>query len=438
MRRSDRVHAKVAGERLTLYDDRNMMTPDSRYPDAPRREPLPRRAEFTPPNLPPGTPAVYLRSVSFDTFIFRNMVAKVEGHPEGGDIVAVIDRRGELFGWGFFHPRSMITLRMITHSPQRPPESFVADRIKQAVQLRRDVLKLDATADAYRLIHAEGDGISGLIADKFGDYVVIELFSLAMFRRIHQIEDAFVDAGLRVKAFIHRADKSTMDFEGFTLPKAPRHDPSVVITENGVRFKVDLEHGHKTGFFCDQRENRLALTAFTPGRNVLDCCCYTGGFACYAATVGKAAAVTAVDLDEVALETAKENGKLNRAKIEFRHGDAFEFLRTAQRKGTQWDVVVLDPSKFVPNREAMEIGLKKYADLNRLALDVLSPGGMLLTCSCSGLVDQPTFVETIGRSVRAAGRTMKIIRITGAGPDHPFQPETPEAAYLKAVWARVE
>lgn len=420
------------------------MKPPPRYsdrdPDAPRREPLPRRAEFVPPQLPPGTGTVYLRSVSFGTFIYRNMIARVEGSPspQAGDIVAVIDRRGELFGWAFFHPRSMITLRMISHGPARPAESLIADRVRQAVRLRREVLALDAVSDTYRLVHAEGDGLSGLIADKFGDYVVIELFSMAMFRRIHQIEDAFIDAGLKVKAFLHRADKTTMDFEGFQLPKPPRHDSSVVVSENGVRFKVDLDHGHKTGFFCDQRDNRLALAAFTPGRSVLDMCCYTGGFSCYAATVGRAAAVTAVDLDEVALETAKENAKLNRAKIDFRHGDAFEFLRTAVRKDERWDVVVLDPSKFVPNREAMELGLKKYADLNRLALDVLSPGGILLTCSCSGLVDLNTFIETVGRSVRASGRTTKIFRITGAAGDHPFTPDTPEATYLKALWAQIE
>jgi 23S rRNA (cytosine1962-C5)-methyltransferase len=229
-----------------------------------------------------------------------------------------------------------------------------------------------------------------------------------------------------------------MKQEGFTLPKiAAAKDRQAVITENGVKFNVQLSRGHKTGFFCDQRDNRLDLTQFTPGRDVLDVCCYTGGFACYASAIGHARAITAVDLDEHALEDAKSNAALNRAKIDFHHADAFEFLRGAARSGKQWPVVVVDPSKFVPRRDMMEVGLHKYADLNRLACSVVAPGGILLTCSCSGLVDQATFVSTLGKASRSAGRDMQIFRITGASPDHPVMADAPESAYLKAVWARV-
>ncbi len=404
-------------------------TPDPAPPDEPAasgESAAPAPSGYRDPSapLPTGVPIVHLKSAAYGAFIYNRMVDHVEGGVEDGKLVAVADRFGRLFGWGFYNSRSIIALRMFTHNPQRPDETDIDRRIAQAVRLRRDMLGIEKTTDAYRLIHAEGDGLSGLIADRFGPYVVIELFSLAMFQRTDRIEDAIVDAGLNVKNFVLRADEHVMKQEGFSLPKvAAAKDREVVITENGVKFNVQLSRGHKTGFFCDQRENRLALTHFTPGRQVLDVCCYSGGFACYAATAGRAAAVTAVDLDEQALATARANAALNRASIDFHHADAFEFLRAAARSGRTWPVVVVDPSKFVPRRDMMEIGLRKYADLNRLAASVVAPGGILLTCSCSGLVDLPTFLQTVGRAARSVGRDLQVFRTTGAAPDHPVMAE---------------
>lgn len=389
--------------------------------------------------LPADVPLVHLRSASYGAFIYNRMVGPVHGRPADGDIVAVADRNERLFGWGFYNSRSMIQLRMLTHLYQRPDEAELARRVIRAVSLRRSLLNLDQTTNAYRLIHAEGDGLSGLIADRFGEYVVLELFSLAWFQRLDMVQDAIIDAGLSVRNFIVRADKSVADQEGFRTDRlSDNKDRETVITENGVKFLIRMTKGHKTGFFCDQRENRLALTKFTPGKNMLDICCYTGGFSCYAATLGKAAKVTAVDLDEKALEPAAENAKLNSAHIDFQHADAFDYLRRAHADGRRWDVVVVDPSKFVPNRASMDMGLRKYADLNRLASSVVAPGGIMLTCSCSGLVDQPTFVQTVGRAARSAGRAMQIFRITGAAADHPVMADAPESAYLKAVWARLD
>ena len=366
------------------------------------------------------------------------MVDRVTGEPNDGDIVAVADRSGRFFGWAFWHGRSQIALRMISRATARPDDALFAARVAQAVSLRNDVLQLPKTTDAYRLIHAEGDGLSGLIADRFGPYVVIELFSLAMFRRLAKIEDALIDAGISVKQMIVRADKRICLQEGFNLgQRAARKDLPIEVTENGVKFLVQAGGGHKTGFFCDQRDNRLALAELTPGRRVLDCCCYTGGFACYAASRGGARSVDGVDLDEEAIAGAQINARLNGAKIEFQHADAFDFLRAAVAAGRKWDVVVVDPSKFVASRVMMETGLRKYFDLNRLAAGVVAPGGLLLTCCCSGLVDQPTFLDTAGRGIRVAGRTAQVFRVTGPGGDHPILAESPEGDYLKAVWARV-
>ena len=392
-------------------------------------------------DLPPGVGIAYLKSASYGAFIYERMVGRVEGNVQDGDLVAVVDKRGDFFGWGFYNSRSQLALRMFSHDEAMPNDEHIALRVAKAVSFRRNLLKLDESTDAYRLVHAEGDGLSGLIADRFGEYVVIELFSLAMFRRLPLIQDAIVDSGLSVKSFIVRTDKTIADQEGFrvgNLTDVDRKDREAVITENGVRFAVRLATGHKTGFFCDQRENRLAVTAFTPSRQMLDVCCYSGGFSCYAATRGGASAVTAVDLDEAALETAARNAQLNSAAIDFQHADAFDFLRQAASQGRQWDVVVVDPSKFVARRDMIDIGLRKYADLNRLAAAVVRKNGLLLTCSCSGLVDTSLFVQTVARAVRAAGRGLQIFRITGAAPDHPFLADAPEGAYLKAIWGRME
>jgi len=406
---------------------------------APGAAPIPPPSARGTPAVPGGAPVVHLRSASYSSFIYQRMIGQVQGEPADGDLVAVVDKRGALFGWGFYNSRSQIVLRMFSHGPDRPDESAIASRIARAVALRRQTLRLDRTTDAYRLIHAEGDGLSGLVADRFGEYVVIELFSLAMFRRVQAVQDAIVDAGLSVRNFVVRADKHAADQEGFKLGTLSDNskDRTAVVCENGVKFHVRLARGHKTGFFCDQRENRLALTEFTPGRRVLDVCCYTGGFSCYAAAIGHAEHVTAVDLDEAALDTARQNAALNAVQIDFKHADAFDYLRNVGQSGRRWDVVVVDPSKFVARRDLMDLGLRKYADLNRLAAGVVAPGGILLTCSCSGLVDQTTFVQTVARAMRAAGRTTQVLRVTGAGPDHPFMADTPEGAYLKAVWARL-
>lgn len=400
-------------------------------------EPSPDRPE--PPRPPAGEPVVKLKHASYGPYIFNRMVDRVIGKVADGDIVAVADNRGRLFGWGFYNRRSRIALRMLTHAAERPDDAELARRVIRAVKLRCEQLGLESVTDAYRLVHAEGDGLTGLIADRFGDRVVIELFSKAILRRLELLEDAFIDAGLDVKEFVVRADKSVAQHEGFQMHELPGDNKPrrAEITEHGVKFIVDLTRGHKTGFFCDQRDNRLALTAFTPGKRVLDCCCYTGGFACYAAGPGRAAEVTGVDLDEKILPLAAENAALNGASVEFHHADAFDYLRAAEAQGRQWDVVVLDPSKFVRRRTELDLGLHKYADLNRLAARVVAPGGLLLTCSCSGLVDLPTFTHTVTRAARSAERQMQILRVSGAGADHPVMGDALEGAYLKAIWGRI-
>jgi 23S rRNA (cytosine1962-C5)-methyltransferase len=213
-------------------------------------------------------------------------------------------------------------------------------------------------------------------------------------------------------------------------PDCPRR---LLLVEHGARFHVDLESGHKTGFFCDQRDNRRDAAAWARG-DVLDLCCYTGGFAVAIGAARRAGSITAVDLDEQALAVARANLDKNQVRAQLVHADAFDWLRQVGGTGRRFDTIVLDPPKFIPSRKDVEIGRGKYHDLNRLAFSVLAPGGRLLTCSCSGLLPRHELQALVATAARKAGRAGRLLRVTGAGADHPVLLECPETEYLKALW----
>jgi 23S rRNA (cytosine1962-C5)-methyltransferase len=221
----------------------------------------------------------------------------------------------------------------------------------------------------------------------------------------------------------------------FRAPDAPA--PSV-ITEYGLKFRASPGSGHKTGFFADQRDNREFLSRFTAGKRVLDICCNSGGFAIYAKARGDAEEVIGIDLDEEILAIAEKNARLNNAKVRFVQADLFPWLREAQQRGELFDVVILDPAKLTRDREQVIPALKKYLDMNKLALSVLKPGGIFLTCSCTGLVSEEQFLDMLRRAAFYAGRTVQILKVAGAGGDHPFMAHVQESRYLKAVFCRVE
>ncbi|MEI7955971.1 MAG: class I SAM-dependent methyltransferase, partial [Verrucomicrobiota bacterium] len=210
---------------------------------------------------------------------------------------------------------------------------------------------------------------------------------------------------------------------------------SVKIREHGIRYEVDFSQGHKTGFFCDQRNNRKNFGALAAGRSVLDLCCYTGGFA-IAAALGGASDVSAVDLDETAVAMAKRNANLNSAKVKFTHADVFTWLRTMIENGRKWDLVVADPPKFIHGRED-ELGVAKYADLNKLALQLVAPSGLFVTCSCSGQLGAGEFERIVITSAHRRDLRLQTFDRTGAGPDHPTLSNYPESRYLKVLWSRV-
>ncbi len=341
-------------------------------------------------------------------------------------------------GWGLFHPRSEIRVRLLRRGPEPADDAWLRERAAVAALRRLEDPGVAGSGDAWRVLHAEGDDFPGLTVDRFGDVLSAEAYTLgavslfeaalpALHERLGTSHQRISFAAARARAEGERA------FERRS-PACPRR---VKIQEHGVRFEVDLEEGHKTGFFCDQRENRRRLAALARDRNVLDVCCYSGGFAVAAAVAGARSAL-GVDLDEAVLPQARRNANLNHQRVSFVHADAFSYLRTLWRNDRRFDVIVLDPPKFIPSRQEKDRGMARYQDLNKLALLLVQPGGWLLTCSCSGLLPAHEFQEILRRAASRAGRTVRIVEITGAGRDHPVRLDFPEGAYLKALWLRVD
>jgi 23S rRNA (cytosine1962-C5)-methyltransferase len=370
-------------------------------------------------------------------WIFQKMVDKPAQHLPGGTVVDIIDRDGHWAGRGFYNGHSRIALRLLTTDPNEAIDAaFFDKRLQHAISLRREMLGLDAVTDAYRLVHSEGDGLSGLVADRFGNTLVLEFFAAGMFRFRDAIQEGlgrhFPDC-----KFYWFAEEHVQKQESFDC-RPPEAPPPGVITEHGVRFRVAPGSKHKTGFFLDQRDNRRTLANFCAGKRVLDLCCNTGGFAVYAKTLGQADEVVGVDLDEQVIALAKQNANLNQARVRFAQADLFAWLREVIPTGQRFDVVVLDPAKQTRDREEVGFALKRYFDMNKLALQAVAPGGIYLTCSCTGLVSEEEFVECLRRAAWQAGRTVQVLRVAGAAADHPFLIYVPESRYLKAVFCRVE
>ena len=370
-------------------------------------------------------------------WIFQKMVEKPAQRIPGGSVVEIVDRDSQWVGRGFYNGHSRIALRILSPDPAEAIDAaFFARRLAQCIALRRDWLHLDTVTDAYRLVHSEGDGLSGLVVDRFGSTLVLEFFSAGMYRFRSALQDALA-GHYPGSQFYWFAEEHVQKQESFDC-RSPEPPAAGIITEHGLRFRVAPGSKHKTGFFLDQRSNRKTLASFCAGKRVLDLCCNTGGFAVYAKALGEAQEVIGVDLDEEAIGLARQNANLNQARIRFVQADLFPWLRDIRPAGQRFDVVVLDPSKQTRDREALDFALKRYLDMNRLALQAVAPGGLFLTCSCTGLVSEADFLEMLRRAAWQAGRSLQILQISGAAPDHPFLLHVPEGRYLKAVFARVE
>lgn len=382
-------------------------------------------------------PVVRLKNAwrSSHPWIFQKLVEKPAQKPKPGSIVEVVGVDGEWIGRGFYNGHSRIAVRILETHPDVPVDAgWFSRKIADAVSLRRDLLKLDSISNAWRVVHAEGDGLSGLVVDRYGDLLVVEFFSAGMFRHREWIYEALLEQfpGARFYSF---AEEHIQKQESFDF-RTPDPVPASVISEYGIKFRADPAGAHKTGFFADQRENREWLSHQCQDKRVLDLCCNTGGFAVYAAARG-ASEVVGVDIDEDVIEIAKGNARLNDVKPKFVQADIFPYLRDAANRGDQYDVVILDPAKMTRDREQVINALKKYLDMNKLALGVVKPGGLLATFSCTGLVSEEQFLDMLRRAAYFSGRTIQILKVSGAGPDHPFMAHVQESRYLKAVFCRV-
>ncbi|QDT32178.1 class I SAM-dependent rRNA methyltransferase [Thalassoglobus polymorphus] len=380
-------------------------------------------------------PVARLKTTTKHPTVFRKRIANVADQSAHGDVVQVRADSGETVGYGFWNPRAEATIRMLSWGEVLPDERWWEAQIKQAVSLRKDLLQLKSRTNAYRLINAEGDGFPGLVVDLYSDVITVQTYTLGMYQRGEAIARMIAKI-LDTKHWVVRTGPATFPQEGFLADgfESGKVPEKLMITEQGAKYEIHPFEGHKTGFFCDQRENRIQLRDYCKGKDVLDLCCYSGGFSINAA-LGGAKKVTGVDLDEEAIEFAKRNANLNKSKVKFVHADAFAYMRDMQRNNKLYDVIILDPPKLIRGRDEMHEGQNKYFDFNQLAASLVKPGGLLLSCSCSGLLSMSDFTMTVRAAITE--RTPRILARSGAGPDHPVQANCLETEYLKCLWMQL-
>lgn len=383
------------------------------------------------------SPWVQLRTFTFHPTVYPAMIRDSSPDARPGDLVTIYDKEDRPFGAGLWNPKARVPLRAIYHGQDPFTEDDFIRLLDRAIDLRLNTLNLPEHTDAFRVVHSDGDGLSGLVVDRFGDVLSVSTHSLGVYQRL-PVWLKHLHARLGTQRTVLEIDDRAARLEGISRRNAPGDAVrSVKIREHGVRYEVDFEQGHKTGFFCDQRDNRRRLTQFTRGQRMLDLCCYTGGFSIAAKTLGGADEVTAVDLDEKAIAQAKRNANLNQARISWVHADALPWARQMQKNGERWDVVVLDPPKLVFDREDTDGGRRKYEDLNILGISLVKPGGLFVTCSCSGMLSEEDFERVVIKAAHRQARKLQFLDQTGPSLDHPVMSNCSESRYLKVFWARV-
>jgi 23S rRNA (cytosine1962-C5)-methyltransferase len=374
-------------------------------------------------------------------WVFVTSIERVEGDPQPGDEVVVFSYEGQFIARGLFNHRSAIRVRLYRWEDQPIDENFLAGKIASACSMRFDILGLGGPKTACRLIFSEADGLSGLTVDRFDRWLVVQFTSLALYEK-REIIIPFLAEVTASEGILLRGEKGIPSQEGLkvdeglvfgTLPDGP-----VEIQENGLTYSVDLATGQKTGFFLDQRDNRRAVASYAKGKRVLDLFCYSGGFSLNATCLGEAASTLGIDTSERAIELAKANAIANHAKTaRFEQADVFETLERLRSHDQKFGLVICDPPKFARHPKALEDAVKGYLRLNRAAIDVLEPGGILVTCSCSGLVDRTMFLDILGQVAELSGRPIQILEQRGQAADHPVSASCLETEYLKCVIARV-
>lgn len=362
-------------------------------------------------------------------WIFRSDIEREDGAADGLP-VRVLTSAGRFLAMAVYNPRSQISLRILSRRDEPVDGAFIRGRVRRAVDYRRRFADLGSC----RLIFAESDGLPAVIADKFGDVIVLQILCLGMERFKADIVDALAQE-LSPRGVYERNDVPVRELEGLSQQTGllwGEVPDRVEMQENGVRFLVDVKEGQKTGFFLDQKENRAAIAPFVPGMRVLDCFTHTGSFALHAARYG-AAEVTGVDISEHACACALENARLNGVedRVRFECANAFDFLRAQQTAKAQYDVVILDPPAFTKTRSAVEGALRGYKEINLRGMKLTRDGGFFVTCSCSQHVTPDLFRGMLMDAQKDAHVQLRQIEWRTQGRDHPILLSSPETQYLK-------
>ena len=376
-------------------------------------------------------------------WVYDNVITDAPTGCENGCIADVFSPSGSYLGSGFYSEISKIRIRLLSNNANETfSDSFFQRRVQYAIDYRKTVMGDDFLA--CRLIFGESDGLCGLTVDKYGDILVSQVLSYGIDKKRDVIYKALCDSlakdGIAVRGIMERNDVAIRELEGLEqykgwyeadwLPPAP--SPVTEMTENGIVYTVDVENGQKTGFFLDQKYNRLAAAKIAKGKKVLDCFTHTGSFALNAAK-GGAAHVTAVDVSQFAVDTARENAVRNGldGKMDFVCADVFDLLPELAKKGSDYDFIILDPPAFTKNRKTVDSAKRGYKEINYRAMKLLPRGGYLATCSCSHFMDSGLFVKMLISAASDAGVSLKLIEARRQSPDHPIMLNVPETDYLK-------
>ena len=407
-------------------------------------------------------------------WIYDNEIDRIDGNPEDGDILAVEDFDGYFLGWGFINRASTITIRMLSRKKdQRITPAFLEERVRCAWEYRKKVID----TSSCRVIFGEADFLPGITIDKYEDVLVVESLALGIDRLkpmiLSALKKVLAEDGIKIRGIYERSDAKVREKEGLPRVKGfigQPFDTLVPITENGVRYMVDVENGQKTGFFLDQKENRRAIARLCPGARVLDCFTHTGSFGLNAALAG-AAEVTSVDASELAIEQAAQNAGLNGfvpesplqesdvpvlpqeskaaasaqaeaaasrwlvnqtgTRLQYLCADIFDLLPDLHKKGELYDVVILDPPAFTKSRNSIKAAVRGYREINQRGLRLVRDGGFLATCSCSHFMDPDLFRDTIAKAAKDAHKRLRQIEFRTQAPDHPILWASEESYYLK-------
>ena len=374
------------------------------------------------------------RIIAGHPWVYANEVSKIEGKDRNGSLAIVKSQDGKYIGKGYINHLSKILVRIFIRNDEEDTKEYYLDAFKKAKEYRESL----GYNNNYRLIFSEADNIPGLVVDKYADYLIMQCMSLGIDQRKDMLVQCLVEL-FNPKGIYERSDSSVRSKEGLEPYSGLIYGDvpdEIIIEENGIKMSVDVKNGQKTGYFLDQKENRLAIRRYTKDKTVLDCFCNSGGFSMNAATNAKS--VKAVDISNLALATVKRNAELNSFKnVTTLEGDVFKVLRDEKTLGNKYDVVILDPPAFCKSINEVKDSLRGYKDINILGMKLVEKGGILVSSSCTHFITQQMFMNMLTDASRESGRRVRVIEIKTQAPDHPALLCDDETSYLKFVILQV-